>query len=168
MMRLASVLAMLSFVAPVALCAQEARSEMRDASTDSASSCFAAARPLARGITLADSDVVVRAECADTASHLASRISSRISPLGSITRRVIAQGEVLRSPAIAPAPCITAGQEVQLLWSGGGVHLTLRGTALARARHGDHVWVRLDARRRILGTAIAPGMVQALSPRNPS
>jgi flagellar basal body P-ring formation protein FlgA len=163
MMLLVGAVCSLAVVAPVALDAQAAGGEQRAARSDSVSTCFVAARPLARGITLADGDVKVVPEC-DQPSHLASRTS----PLGSITRRVIAEGEPLHAPAIAPAPLVTAGQQVELLWTSGGIHLTLHGTALARARHGDQVWVRLDARRRILGIAIAPGMVQALSSRNPS
>ena len=107
-----------------------------------------AARPLARGESLAAADIV--AAPGDTlASHL----------VGWTTRRVIAAGEVLRAPAVTPPAAVRAGDHVAVVWQQAGVALRLAGTAAADAALGSHVAVRVDTRRRFEGTVTAPGVV---------
>ncbi len=107
-----------------------------------------AARALARGESLAAGDIV--AAPGDT---LAPRL------VGWTTRRVIAAGEVLHAPAVAPPAAVRAGDHVAVVYQQSGVALRLAGTAAADAALGARVAVRVDTRRRFEGTVTAPGVV---------
>ena len=83
---------------------------------------------------------------------------------GWIVRRVIQAGEVLRAPAVAPAPLVTAGQAVQYTYQQDGLALTLAGVAPVAGSLGDTIPVRLGARRRVSGIVTGPAHVVALAP----
>lgn len=106
-----------------------------------------AARALARGQTLAAADV-------DGPAGEAARL------VGWTTRRVIAAGEVLRAPAVAPPAAVRAGETVAVVYAADGVTLRLNGTAAADAPLGGRVTVRVDMRRRLEGVVEAPGVVR--------
>ncbi len=106
-----------------------------------------AARPLARGQTLAAADI-------DAAGGDARRL------VGWTTRRVIAAGEPLRAPAVAPPAAVRAGDAVALVYQADGLSLRLAGTAAADAPLGGRVAVRVDTRRRFEGIVTAPGVVR--------
>jgi flagella basal body P-ring formation protein FlgA len=85
------------------------------------------------------------------------------SLVGWTTRRVITAGQALREPAVArplAASAITAGQQVAVVWRDQGIQLRMSGVAASAAPIGARVKVRLDARRRLEGTVVAPGVVQ--------
>lgn len=85
------------------------------------------------------------------------------SLVGWTTRRVITAGQALREPAVArplAASAVTAGQQVAVIWREQGVALRMNGVATNAAPIGARVKVRLDARRRLEGTVVAPGVVQ--------
>jgi len=156
--RLAACGAGLMLVLPVQLPAQHVaqppRAVARAAAVRASSPAAApapvaptAARDLPRGHVLAADDV------------------SPATPalVGWTTRRVITAGEALREPGIArplAASAVTAGQRVAVLYRDAGVELRLAGTAASAAPIGGRVQVRLDARRRLEGTVVAPGVVQ--------
>ena len=79
--------------------------------------------------------------------------------VGRIARRVIAAGEPLRAPAIMPAPLLRAGSPVTVVYRGGALALTVRGTALGDAAPGDRVNVRVDSKQRVEGVLAADGTV---------
>jgi len=106
-----------------------------------------AARPLARGQTLAAADI-------DAAAGDATRL------VGWTTRRMIAAGEVLRAPAVAPPAAVRAGDAVALVYAADGLTLRLNGTAAADAPLGGRVAVRVDGRRRFEGVVAGPGLVR--------
>jgi flagellar basal body P-ring formation protein FlgA len=109
---------------------------------------FVAARALPRGWVLTADDMTT------------AGAEARQAPVGWTTKRMIAAGEPLRAPAIAPPDAIRAGQPVDVLWSDGAIRLRLKGTAMNAATLGARVTVRIDARRRLEGVATAPGTVQ--------
>jgi flagella basal body P-ring formation protein FlgA len=114
-----------------------------------------AARALARGHVLTDEDIATAG-----ASGGSTLCASRSTLLGSITRRVIAPGEPLRAPSIAPPNVIESGQPVAVVWREPGIEVRLKGVAANAAAVGDRVTVRVDGRRRLEGVAVAPGLVQ--------
>lgn len=79
---------------------------------------------------------------------------------GWVTRRVIAAGEPLRPPAVAPPLLVSAGDLVQVIVRRGAVELTLRARATGAAAAGERVPVRTDAGRRLQGIAVARGVVR--------
>jgi flagella basal body P-ring formation protein FlgA len=55
---------------------------------------------------------------------------------------------------------VRAGQQVVVVYRDGGVELRLGGVAAQAGAIGARVGVRLDARRRLEGTVVAPGVVR--------
>ena len=120
-----------------------------------------ATRRLARGTVLQASDFTI----APVTARLDARGNVRpdtdaVAP-GWIVRRVIQPGEVLRSPAVAPAPLVAAGQAVRFTYQQDGLALTLDGVAPVAGALGDTIPVRLGARRRVTGVVAGPAHVVA-------
>ncbi len=127
-----------------------------------------ATRRLARGAVLRASDMTVarigrRALAARSAARSATRSAGAVTA-GWVARRVIQAGEVLRAPAVAPAPLVAAGQAVQYTYQQDGLALTLDGVAPVAGSLGDTIPVRLGARRRVTGIVAGPAHVVALAP----
>lgn len=112
-----------------------------------------AARRLPRGTVLNAGDVSV--------VRVASRAPAAPVAPGWVTRRVIEQGEVLRPPAVAPAPVVAPGQRILYVVLSPGLRLTMDGRATSGGRLGDKVAVRLGANRRVQGVVTAAGEVTA-------
>jgi flagella basal body P-ring formation protein FlgA len=81
------------------------------------------------------------------------------SVVGFETQRVIAAGEALRAPAIAPAAAVRAGDSVTVRVETGGVAVSRMALALATARIGQPVRVRLGL-HSLSGIVTAPGVVR--------
>ena len=113
-----------------------------------------ARRDLPRGVAITATDVDVRV----TGSPSSTRGNERPG-LGWVTRRVVRKGEPLRPPTVAPPPIIHAGSPVTVVWVVDGIRVTREGTALGTAHAGERVVVRVDAQRRVTGTATGPGLV---------
>ena len=113
-----------------------------------------AARALARGHVLTTDDIDGGTKGGSALCRLPSAL------LGSVTRRVIAPGEPLRAPSIAPPNVVEAGQPVAVVWREPGIEVRLKGVAANAAAAGERVVVRVDVRRRLEGVAVAPGLVQ--------
>lgn len=79
--------------------------------------------------------------------------------LGYETQRVIAAGEPLRAPAIAPAAVVHSGDAITVRVEMGGVIVTRPGVALGTARTGQPVRVRFG-QHSLSGVAVAPGVVR--------
>jgi flagella basal body P-ring formation protein FlgA len=77
--------------------------------------------------------------------------------------RDIAAGEVLRTRDIGRAPDVQIGVPVQVTASSGGIDVTTTAIALADARVGDQIDVRLQRPRRTLRTrVVGRGAVQLM------
>jgi flagellar basal body P-ring formation protein FlgA len=113
-----------------------------------------AARSLARGVTLGAMDI--RYPEGGSGGEAAG---ARVGP-GWVTRRVIAEGEPLREPAVGRPLLIRAGEEVEAVWRSGAIELRIRGRAMGGAAEGERVIVRIDTRRRLEGIAVAAGQVR--------
>lgn len=120
-----------------------------------------AARRIPRGTVLRAADMTI--------ARVPARVGARggvhadTTPVipGWIARRVIQRGEVLRAPAVAPAPLVAAGQAVQFTYQQDGLELTLDGVAPVAGSLGDTIPVRLGARRRVTGVVAGPARVIA-------
>lgn len=163
MTRVAAVLlvaAAVLLVAPALARAQTSRTARQASATPTA------ARTLPRGVVLTAEDIAA-GESAPSALS-----AQRSSLVGWTTRRVIAAGEPLRAPAVAPpadaavpntaagASAVRAGQPVVVVYRDAGVELRLGGVAAQDGAVGARVAVRLDARRRLEGTVVASGVVR--------
>jgi flagellar basal body P-ring formation protein FlgA len=113
-----------------------------------------ATHALARGAVLSADDFEFR-----DSTMRAPLDSSRVAP-GWTTRRMIAAGEILRSPAVEPPIVVGANQLVELEWADQNVRLTIRGIAARNASVGERVAVRTELGRRVEGTVVAAGHVR--------
>jgi flagella basal body P-ring formation protein FlgA len=117
-----------------------------------------ATRALQRGDTLRASDIAV----VDT--NIVWRWNTlpdtTRAQAGWITRRTIAAGEVLRSPAVGAAPVVKVGTQVKVIYQDGPVRIQLSGVATNNAALGAPVGVRIDATRRLDGIAVAANTVR--------
>ena len=118
-----------------------------------------AARPLERGAVLTADDIAMQPLDSVRGPRVPSP-ESRSPVVGWVTRRVIAAGEVLREPAVAPPNAIQSGDKVAVVWRDAGIEVRLNGTATNAAPLGGHVTVHVDVRRRLEGVVVAPGLVQ--------
>jgi flagellar basal body P-ring formation protein FlgA len=118
-----------------------------------------AARQIARGTVLAEQDVLVRhmlvwgapdTAMAPTPEHL----------IGSEARRVLRDGEPIRSNDVTPAPLVFAGDSVTAELVRDGVRVALAGTALHNASLGARVAIRLSGGRRFAGIATGRNTVR--------
>jgi len=117
-----------------------------------------AVRPLMRGDTLQADDFM-----------LADTLVQRRPPYGADTttpkagwlvQRPIGVGEWLRTPAVIPAPAVTAGRPVHAIYHDGAVQLAVSAIALRSAPIGGSVTVRIGRTRRLDGIVIAPDSVR--------
>jgi flagella basal body P-ring formation protein FlgA len=113
-----------------------------------------ATHALARGTVLTADDFTLR----DTTMHGASD-TTQVSA-GWVTRRVIAAGEVLHTPAVERPQVVSANQSVQVEWEDQNIRLTIRGVATRNGSVGERVGVRTDMGRRMEATVVAPGRVR--------
>jgi flagellar basal body P-ring formation protein FlgA len=113
-----------------------------------------ATHALARGAVLSADDFEFR-----DSTMRAPLDSSRVAP-GWTTRRMIAAGEILRSPAVEPPIVVGANQPVEVEWADQNVRLTIRGIAARNASVGERVAVRTELGRRVEGTVVAAGHVR--------
>jgi flagella basal body P-ring formation protein FlgA len=127
-----------------------------------------AARRLARGATLRENDIALIPAIVWDLPTAGDHLPDRPQP-GWVTRRVIAEREVLRLPAVAPAPAVAAGQPVLLVYNGGrnGLRLSVHGIARSAAALGQPVDVRLGPKRFVAGRVAGPGLVTADTLRLP-
>lgn len=114
-----------------------------------------AAHALSRGEVLSADDIEIR----DTTGTRVTSDTNQIVP-GWVTRRAIAAGEVLRSPAVEPPMVVTANQPVEVEWQDQNIRMIVRGIAARNASMGERVSVRMEHGRRIEATVVAPGRVR--------
>lgn len=117
------------------------------------------ANAVARGMVLREQDVLLQ--------HMlvwGTPDTTPVLPLthiiGAATRRVLHDGEPIRSTDIAGAPVVFAGDTVQAELIRDGVRLALVGTALHNASLGARVAIRLNRGRRFAGIATGRNTVR--------
>src|SRR5579884_3825776 len=117
-----------------------------------------AAHALARGTVLTVDDVVYR----DTSTQAPSRLSADTDHVGPgwVTRRTVAQGEVLQAPTVEPPVVVSANTPVDVEFDEQGVHLMVRGTAARDGAMGERIPVRTALGKRLEATVVAPGRVR--------
>ena len=134
---------------------------MTDARVVPMTDAHVAARRIPRGTVLRAADMTIaRVPARVDARGVVHADTTPVIP-GWIARRVIQRGEVLRAPAVAPAPLVAAGQAVQFTYQQDGLELTLDGGAPVAGSLGDTIPVRLGARRRVTGVVAGPARVIA-------
>lgn len=114
-----------------------------------------AARDLARGHVVSEGDV--RQE---TVIRWGASASEWPDPVGMVTERAVRAGEPLGEPAVRPPLLVRGGDPVEALLEAAGIQLRMRGEALASARRGDRLRVRLESGRRVEATAVDAGVVR--------
>ena len=118
-----------------------------------------AARALARGALLSDSDVLLQHTLVWGAPEIATPVTlDRI--IGSETRRTLRIGETIRAVDVASPPVVFAGDTVTAEVIRDGVRLALVGTALQNASLGARVAIRLNRGRRFAGIATGRNTVR--------
>ncbi|MEW5916618.1 MAG: flagellar basal body P-ring formation chaperone FlgA [Gemmatimonadota bacterium] len=113
-----------------------------------------ATRRLERGVIIGDSDITFV-----PAKEESPR--TRFASAGWITRRVIQQGELLRAPAVVPAPDVRAAAPVAVVTEG-AVQIRVSGVAMEDGVVGDTILVSLGTGSRIRARIDEPGRVVAL------
>ena len=152
LLRAAILLAMLLASAEMLRAQTTLPRDQRAVTVAVATRALAAGESLAEGDwTLRDTTIVWRWNTAPDTTRPAA---------GWVTRRSIAAGEVLKSPAVVPPPVVTTGAAVTAIWQDGPVRVVLSGTATNTAAIGAPVGVRIDRTRRLDGIAIAPNTVR--------
>lgn len=123
-----------------------------------------ASRRLPRGTVLSATDIRWR----PTQRTARSSTPAQQPTTGWVTRRVILEGELLRPPAVVPAPMVRAGDPVRVRVTVQGLQLTTAGIATTSAVLGDTISVRLGPHRRLSGVVTGPNLVTApVAPSNP-
>lgn len=120
-----------------------------------------ATHDLARGVTLTANDIrwVADSDSAAAATDQIAQDTSVVAP-GWVTRRAIRSGELLTAPSVAHADVISTGDDVDALYQDDTVTLRLKGTAIGSGAVGDHIYVKLDNRRRLRGVITGPHTVR--------
>lgn len=119
-----------------------------------------AGRRLRKGSALACDDLVV--ERRDIRRMPQSVLSAPCDvPTGSVVQRDIAARDVLRNLDVGPALDVVAGMPVRLSVVASGIQVTTTAVALADARVGDRIDVRLRRpMRRLPARVTGPGSVE--------
>ena len=119
-----------------------------------------AARPLAMGAVLVDSDIALT-----TRVRWGPPEAGRARPAaGWLLHWPVAPGSPLDPPVATAPPLVAAGARVRLYYANQTVSLALEGVALQDGRLGQRILVRPDGRSRSLwGTVDGPGVVRLAS-----
>lgn len=113
-----------------------------------------AARDLARGRAITEDDVQHREDV------LWDGASPPEDPIGFVAERRVRAGERLEEPAVRPPFLVRGGDPVEALLEMDGIRIRVRAEALASARVGGRLHVRLESGRRVEATAIDAGLVR--------
>jgi len=85
----------------------------------------------------------------------------RPAPLGAETRRNLAEGDRLEPPSIEEAPVIVPGDRIRFVWERDGLRIVREAVAGTRARRGERVFGRDEARHeQLAGIAEGPGLAR--------
>jgi flagella basal body P-ring formation protein FlgA len=123
-----------------------------------------AAHDIMRGVVLASSDI---GYLGNTAVPSNATTAAKLEPaaatdtlIGWTTRRLIAAGEPLRAPAVAPPQLVKSGDVVEVSYQADGVSISMRGRATRSAALGERITVRMDNQRKLDATVVALGRLR--------
>jgi flagella basal body P-ring formation protein FlgA len=116
------------------------------------------ARPLGRGETMRDSDILVeRRPRAEIASDAITRTGAVI---GQAARRALRPGQTLRPADLMKPDLVGRNETVTIVFEVPGITLTARGKSVDAGAEGDTVSVlNLQSKRVLQATVRAPGLV---------
>jgi flagella basal body P-ring formation protein FlgA len=116
------------------------------------------ARPLARGETVRDSDILIeRKPRAEVASDVVTKVSAVI---GQAARRALRPGQTLRPADLMKPDLVGRNETVTIVFEMPGITLTARGKAVDAGAQGDTVSVLNPQSKRVLqATVRGPGLV---------
>lgn len=118
-----------------------------------------ASRTILRGQQLSTDDVALRRTIEWGAAD-DEPATSLTAIVGTEARRLLRDGEPVRTTDVAWPPVIRAGEQVTAEVVRDGVRLALLGTALQSAPLGGRVAIRLDRGRRLAGVATGRNIVR--------
>lgn len=121
---------------------------------------WVAGRRLRKGSAVTCADFSLQRRDARKVPKQTLSLSCQVEP-GSVALRDIAARDVVRSTDIGGAPQVTAGSVVRVSVATRGIHVSTTAIALADARVGDQIDVRLQRTTRTLKTRVTgPGSVE--------
>jgi flagellar basal body P-ring formation protein FlgA len=125
------------------------------------------ARDIARGQTIADSDLTYANVPGN--ALMSGTVTSFAAVKDMEARRMLHAGEVLRADDVRHPIVVTKGQTITMLFHAPGVELTAMGRAMGEGGVGDTVTVQNPSSfRMIIGVVSAPGTVIATGPASPA
>lgn len=118
-------------------------------------------RPLVRGETLDAADLALaEVDVSDLHRPYFTRIEDLV---GMRSKRTVDSGEVLHAGLLDREKLVRRGSQVEILASGGGLQVRMRGKAMADGGRGDRVKVKnLNSGRVISGTVAGPGVIEVV------
>jgi flagella basal body P-ring formation protein FlgA len=123
---------------------------------------WVAARRLRKGSAVTCADLSMQRRDVRELPRLSLALPCDIEP-DSVALRDIAAGDVVRTVDVGEAPDVSAGARVRVNVTTGAVSVATTAIALADARVGDQIDVRLQRPARTLRTRVtAPGSVQLI------
>ena len=118
-----------------------------------------ALHPILRGQPL-DGDDVALHRTVEWGAPVDTQAASLTAIVGTESRRLLREGEAVRTSDVTWPPVIRAGEVVTAEVVRDGVRLALLGTALQNASLGGRVAIRLDRGRRLAGIATGRNTVR--------
>jgi flagella basal body P-ring formation protein FlgA len=118
-----------------------------------------AARPLARGVPLTQSDVTVSRQ--DLAAVAGNALTDSAQAIGKRLRYPVATGAALNAGLLDLPPLVKRGQAVTIVSAGQGLEVRAAGEALSDGTSGETIRVRnLLTRKIIQATVLETGLVR--------
>jgi len=118
-----------------------------------------AARPLARGVPLTETDVTVSRQ--DLAAVAGNALTDPTQAIGKRLRYPVATGAALNASLLDLPPLVKRGQAVTIISAGQGLEVRATGEALADGTTGETIRVRnLLTKKIIQGTVLEAGLVK--------
>jgi flagella basal body P-ring formation protein FlgA len=119
-------------------------------------------RPIVRGQTLQSGDLVLRE--VDTSSLHKAYFTRIQDVVGLRSKRSVSGGKTLHAGLLQRAQLIKRGNQVEIVAQGAGLHVRMKGKALADGSRGDRIRVKnLNSGRVITGTVTERGVIQVVN-----
>jgi flagella basal body P-ring formation protein FlgA len=116
------------------------------------------ARALSRGQAIAIDDVAMQR--LDLTQLQRGVFTDLQQVIGKVTKAAVSGGTPLRADLLRAAAVVIQGQQVRVVFSGQGFHVSSEGRALGNAGVGEPVQVRTASGKLLKGIVSGPGVVQ--------
>lgn len=118
-------------------------------------------RPVVRGHALTAADVAL--DEVDTNSVHKAYFTRIEDVIGLRTKRALAAGTTLHAGLLRREKLVKRGAHVEIVANAGGLHVRMRGKAMADGGHGDRIRVKnLNSGRVVTGTVSGRGVIRVL------